>query len=116
MKRIETKIIAWEKLEIWDIVCIKDEKAYKCLTPNLYLMTRQEMLDAINMKMAQVKHSDYGTSYFLPVMLWNCDKLIEKWPNYFDEWNVILDLWIKKDEPLDKQSDELIKYIFDLLK
>lgn len=32
-------------------------------------MTRQEMLDAINMKMAQVKHSDYGTSYFLPVMI-----------------------------------------------
>lgn len=32
-------------------------------------MTRQEMLDAINIKIAQVKPSDYGTSYFLPVMI-----------------------------------------------
>jgi len=49
------------------------------------------------------------------VMLWNCDKLIEKWPDYFDDWNNILDLWIKKEKPIEEQSEDTIKYVFDLL-
>ena len=50
-----------------------------------------------------------------PVMIWNCDKLIEKWPNYFDNWITILDLWIKKDKPIEEQNEECIDYIFNLI-
>jgi len=32
-----------------------------------------------------------------PLMIGDCDVLIEKWPDYFDEWNPILDLWISKN-------------------
>ena len=50
-----------------------------------------------------------------PVMIWNCDRLIEKWPNYFDDWMTILDLWIEKEKPIQYQSDECIRYIYSLL-
>lgn len=51
-----------------------------------------------------------------PVMIWRMDILIEKWPNYFDEWNEILDLWEKKDEPIENQSEDCITYIYSLIK
>lgn len=85
-------------------------------------MQKQEMLDAINMKIARKIDNPAqlppevrnGLQYF-PVMIWNCDKLIEKWPDYFNEWNIILDLWIKKEEPLDKQNDKCIQYVYNLI-
>lgn len=45
--------------------------------------TRQEMLSAIDMKIAKVKASDYATSYFLPVMIgdvldWMDNQLTQK--------------------------------------
>lgn len=51
-----------------------------------------------------------------PVMLWDCDKIITKWPDYFDEWNTILDLRIDKSLPIDRQTDECIRYIYSYIK
>jgi hypothetical protein len=50
-----------------------------------------------------------------PVMIWNCDILIDKWPNYFDDWLPIIDLWIEKRKPIEEQSDHCVKYIYSLI-
>lgn len=49
-----------------------------------------------------------------PVMIWRCDLLIEKWPDYFDEWILILDLWEDKDKPIENQSERCIDHIYNL--
>ena len=51
-----------------------------------------------------------------PVMMGDCDNLINKWHNYFDDWIEILDLWILKDKPVEEQSIECITYIYNLCK
>lgn len=50
------------------------------------------------------------------VMIWTCDKLIKKWPDYLDDWNTILDLWIKKELPIESQSPKCIDFIHSLIK
>ena len=114
--------------------------------------TRTQMLDAINMKVAQVKNSDYGTSYFLPVMIgdvldywehrkvnWICPKCKLKTIQETLRWDseegvyrcmnhttslwcyrdydseFLLEYWGKKRNPLDKQSDDCIQYVYSLI-
>lgn len=52
--------------------------------------------------------------YKTEVMIWRCDLLIEKWPDYFDEWILILDLWEDKDKPIENQSERCIDHIYNL--
>ena len=106
-------------------------------------MTRQQMLDAINLKIARTASTEYSnirTHYYLPVMIgdildfWDKEikdfykpekdrvltwynpqpiyETISVWPAIFDS---IIERWKTKREPLDKQSDDCISYIYSLL-
>lgn len=90
--------------------------------------TKQEMLDAINMKIARTHQSDEGTWHFLPVMIGDIldwvevnkihEKLISQIPRgktFTSPYEMIRVLWKTKREPLDKQSDDCISYIYNLL-
>lgn len=90
-------------------------------------MKRNEMLDAINMKIARTQQSDEWTGYFLPVMIGDVLDWVEslmkwewtKWePNaeYPFVYERILEYWKTKREPLDKQSDDCIQYVYNLIK
>lgn len=73
-------------------------------------MTRQQQLDTINMKIARTSQSDEWTGYFLPVTFKN---VLEFFPENEDE--ISLEWWDFWD-PLDKQSDDCISYIYSLIK
>ena len=102
----------------------------ECYWHNLEASDRASMLSAISLKIARVKHSDYWTSYFLPVMIWDILKYVDD--NLF--WNrtdygssrdmeklkecvmaIFYHFVGHQDEPLDKQSTECIAYVFSKL-
>lgn len=77
-------------------------------------MNRTEKLDAIYFKIARTWWGTWPweTGYYLPVMIgdvldWMEERMI--WP--FE----ILIIWKTKREPLDKQSDDCVNYIYSLL-
>ena len=77
----------------------------------------QEYLNDLN-QWSEIKYSVYNILWDLAehkIMIWTCDKLIEKWPNYFDDWITILDLWIEKELPIEEQSEQAISYVYNLL-
>lgn len=82
------------------------------------MTTRQQMLDAINLKIAQVQPSDYGTSYFLPVMIGDVFQWqyktpwIKSWPDTRSE---ITENWGDWTKPLHDQDDDCVSYIYNLL-
>ena len=92
------------------------------------MMTRQQQLDAINLKIARTSQSDEGTGCFLPVMVGDVldwievnnihEKLISQIPRgrtFTPPYENIRVMWKTKRNPLDKQSDECISYIYNLL-
>ena len=73
--------------------------------------TRSEMLDAINMKIARTWWGTWPweTGYYLPITF---KEVLEHFPKYEDE--IALNWWDFWD-PLDKQFDETVSYIYNLL-
>lgn len=69
-----------------------------------YLKTKSQSIEELSCE-----------SIWHPVMIWRCDLLIEKWPDYFDEWILILDLWEDKDKPIENQSERCIDHIYNLI-
>lgn len=74
--------------------------------------TRQEMLDAINLKIARTSQSDEGTGHFLPVMIGDVlgfflSKHI-RCMFLFENWSLV-------HLPISEQSDDCISYIYSLL-
>lgn len=62
-----------------------------------------------------IKKSENIETIWHPVMIWDCDIIIEKWPNYFDDWLPIIDLRIDKRKPIEHQNIKCIEYIHSLL-
>jgi len=62
----------------------------------------------------EYNNKDFKGSIWHPVMIWRCDLLIEKWPNYFDEWIIVLDLWEDKDKPIENQNERCIDHVYNL--
>ena len=84
-------------------------------------MTRQEKLDIINMKMARTSQSDEGTWCYLPVMIGDVLQYLFDSDRTYDEViemiidDKILSLWDNLRNPLDKEWDNIIHYIYLLI-
>lgn len=84
-------------------------------------MLRQHQLDAINLKIARTSQSDEGTGCFLPVMIGDVFSYVIAYKikkhHICDnpEISSIFYHWHRIREPLDKQSDDCISYIYNLL-
>lgn len=84
-------------------------------------MTRQQMLDAINLKIARISQWDELTWCFLPVMIGDVFSYVIAYKikkhHICDnpEISGIFYHWHRLREPLDKQPDECISYIYNLL-
>lgn len=79
--------------------------------------TRQQMLSAIEQKIARTSQSDEGTWHFLPVMpkdFWDYFERIDTL-RYMTLPLPYINGWGKSKQPLDKQSDDCISYIYSLL-
>jgi len=91
-----TKVVAW-----WCDLIVSDVADDHCWYEHIWTPKARKFSDFIII--------------WHPVMIWNCDKLIEKWPEYYNDWITILDLWVKKEEPIEGQSDKSIDYIYNLI-
>lgn len=105
-------------------------------------MTREEMIKLIYQKIGEIKkyndrqiclycwniaHWEYW--YNIPVMIWDVMDYFEKnnlsdyidWVTFDDYWNLyefdnfLIQDWKEKRKPIEEQSDDCIKFVFDLL-
>ena len=94
-------------------------------------MTKEQMLDIVNLKMAPTSYSDGGTGCFLPVMIGDVLDWIEKNPSKKPKAPITAKLshtsetvtkmkiavyWKEKQKPIDDQSEECISYVYSLIK
>lgn len=98
---------------LWD--WIKQKWKLICIDENSKRTNYRIFFDKFNWRdLDSITHKWLFDIIWHPVMIWRCDLLIEKWPDYFDEWILILDLWEDKDKPIENQSERCIDHIYNL--
>lgn len=122
MKKEEKIKVIYEKiadktLSFWCRIILKNYLWEKIVNQSIWNLTYIFWFEHpfLNKDISKKQENQIEKIIWHPIMIWKCDILIEKWPNYFDEWIKILDLWEKKDDPIENQNEKCIDYIYNLI-